>query len=63
MWEEWLRHVEFSSTTQYSPFVGRWTFQVLSRINDNAFKIELPGEYGVSATFNMADFSLFLFEL
>lgn len=35
------------------------TFQVLSSINDNAYKITLPGEYDVSATFNVVDFSLF----
>nr|GEY14305.1 RNA-directed DNA polymerase [Tanacetum cinerariifolium] len=27
-------------------------FKVLKRINDNAYKIELPGHYNVSATFN-----------
>ena len=30
-------------------------FEVLERVNDNAYKVNLPGEYGVSATFNVAD--------
>ncbi|GJR48441.1 RNA-directed DNA polymerase [Tanacetum coccineum] len=32
-------------------------FRVLQRINDNAYKINLPGHYSVSATFNVADLS------
>ena len=32
---------------------------MLERINDNAYKIDLPGEYNVSATFNVSDLSLF----
>nr|KYP31454.1 Transposon Ty3-I Gag-Pol polyprotein [Cajanus cajan] len=34
-------------------------FQVLERINDNAYKIELLGEYNISSTFNVSDLSLF----
>ena len=30
-------------------------FEVLERINDNAYKVDLPGDYGVSATFNVAN--------
>ena len=37
-------------------------FRVLQRVNDNAYKLELPGEYNVSATFNVADLSPFLGE-
>ena len=28
-------------------------FEVLERINDNAYKVGFPGDYGVSATFNV----------
>ena len=32
-------------------------FEVIEKIGPNAYKIDLPGEYGVSATFNVADLS------
>jgi hypothetical protein len=32
-------------------------FRVLQRIGENAYKIELPGDYGVSATFNVSNLS------
>jgi len=34
---------------------GDRPFQVLERINDNAYKINIPGEYGVSSSFNVVD--------
>jgi hypothetical protein len=38
---------------------GDGPFQVLERINDNAYKQDLPGECNVSATFNVTDLSPF----
>jgi hypothetical protein len=38
---------------------GDGPFQVLERINDNAYKLDLPREYNVSATFNVSDLSPF----
>jgi len=35
-------------------------FQVQKRINENAYKIDIPGEYGVSSSFNVADLTLFV---
>ena len=32
---------------------------MLEKINDNAYKIKLPGEYNVSTTLNVLDLSLF----
>ena len=38
---------------------GDGPFQVLARINDNAYKLDLPGKYNISATFNVSDLSPF----
>jgi len=34
-------------------------FQIIEKINDSAYKMKLPSEYSVSATFNVSDLSLF----
>jgi hypothetical protein len=38
---------------------GDEPFQILERINDNAYKVDLLGEYGVSVIFNVFDLTLF----
>ena len=38
---------------------GDGPFQVLERINDNAYKLDLKGEHNVSATFNVSDLTPF----
>src|SRR3989442_13245218 len=38
---------------------GDGPFQVVEKINNNAYKIDLPGEYNVSSTFNVSDLSEF----
>ncbi|KAL4310303.1 hypothetical protein GQ457_01G019890 [Hibiscus cannabinus] len=34
---------------------GDGPFQVLEKVNDNTYKLDLPGEYNISATFNISD--------
>ena len=38
---------------------GDGTFQVLERINENAYKVDIPGTYNMPATLNVADLSPF----
>ena len=38
---------------------GDGPFQILERINDNSYKIDLSDGYNVSATFNVTKLSLF----
>jgi hypothetical protein len=35
---------------------------VLEKINDNAYRLELPVDFGVSPTFNISDLRLYLGE-
>ena len=42
---------------------GDGLFQVVECINDNAYKLDLPGEYNVSAIFNVSDLHPFLTEV
>ena len=38
---------------------GDGPFQVLARINEISYKLDLPGEYNVNVTFNVTDLSPF----
>ena len=38
---------------------GDGPFMVLERVNDNAYKFDLPGEYGINTTFNVSNLTLF----
>jgi hypothetical protein len=38
---------------------GDKPFQILEKINDNTYKMELPCEYDINAIFNVYDLSLF----
>ena len=37
-------------------------FKVLEKINDNAYKLELPADFGVTPAFNIADLKPYLGE-
>jgi hypothetical protein len=37
-------------------------FKILAKINDNAYKLELPPEFGVSPSFNISDLRFYLGE-
>jgi hypothetical protein len=38
---------------------GGGPFQIIERVNNNAYKVDLLCEYCVSVTFNVVDLSLF----
>nr|AAX95158.1 retrotransposon protein, putative, Ty3-gypsy sub-class [Oryza sativa Japonica Group]ABA92365.1 retrotransposon protein, putative, Ty3-gypsy subclass [Oryza sativa Japonica Group] len=77
IWEECLPHVEFAynrathSTTKdrfpelrKSKLMPRadGPFKIVEKINDNAYKLELPPKFGVSPTFNISDLKPYLGE-
>jgi hypothetical protein len=35
-------------------------YKILEKINDNAYKLELPLEFGISPTFNISDLNPYL---
>ena len=37
-------------------------FKIIEKTNDNAYKLELPSDFGVSPTFNIADLKPYLGE-
>jgi hypothetical protein len=41
---------------------GAGPFKILTKINDNAYKLELPPEFGVSPSFNISDLRPYLGE-
>ena len=51
----YLRKVRFPSKRN-SKFMLRddGPFEVLGKVNHNAYRMDLPGKYGVSCTFNVA---------
>jgi hypothetical protein len=41
---------------------GAGPFKILAKINDNAYKLELPPEFGISSSFNISDLRSYLGE-
>jgi len=39
---------------------GDGPFKILEKVNDNTYKLELPGDMGVSPTFNVGDLTPYL---
>jgi hypothetical protein len=58
-----LRKERFSKLRK-SKLMSRATgpFKILAKINDNAYKLELPPEFGVSPSFNISDLRPYLGE-
>jgi hypothetical protein len=52
--------LELRKSKLISRVVG--SFKILAKINDNAYKFELPPEFGVSPSFNISDLQPYLGE-
>ncbi|RDX94962.1 hypothetical protein CR513_22590, partial [Mucuna pruriens] len=57
-----MQKERFSTQTKYKlQLRGDGPFQVLERIDDNVYKLDLPTAYGnVNSTFHVVDLSLFI---
>jgi len=58
----WLHLKERFPTKRKSKLMARGDgpFKVLARVGANAYKLELPGDMAVSATFNVGDLSPYI---
>ncbi len=52
----WKERFPSKRKSKLMPWVER-PFRVKEKVNDNAYKIKLPDDYSVSATFNVRDLS------
>jgi translation initiation factor IF-1 len=58
LWKEWFPDLRKSKLMSHVDD----TFKILEKINDNAYKLELPLEFGVIPTFNISDLRPYLGE-
>jgi hypothetical protein len=58
-----LRKERFSELRKYKLMSrAAGPFKILAKINDNAYKLELPPEFGISPSFNISDLRPYLGE-
>jgi len=65
--ERWMRCTRYEPTRKAPLFkpcdliwLHLWTFNVLERVNDNAYKIETSWDFRMSSTFNVGDLTRYL---
>ncbi|XP_024016373.1 uncharacterized protein LOC112089851 [Eutrema salsugineum] len=56
-----MRHERFPNqrSSKLAPR-GDGPFKILEKINNNAYKLELPGEFNISSTFNVSDLAPYI---